>query len=94
MNEIVLLESTSLRRELCTESNTSILEKVGSLLFLPGTPFCSAHSLALFYQVDLNTLQQAIKRHRSEFEEDGYKLLSHNELQSVQEVHFEVKIPN
>lgn len=94
MNEIVLLESLSLRQQLCTDKNTSILGKVGHLVFLSGTTFCTVQALSLFYQVELNTLQQVVKRHRSELEQDGYKLFSKNELQNVHAVQFDFKIPN
>ena len=45
-----------------------------------------------FYQVDINTLQQVIKRHRHELISDGYKSLSKSDLRNVYNIHF--KIPN
>lgn len=95
MNEIVLLESISLRDQLCTDGNTSVLEKVGKLVFFSGASYSNAQSIAQFYGVELNTLQQVIKRHRDELAQDGYKMLYKNDLQNVHGVQLEtIKIPN
>ena len=92
MDEKVILESLSMRQQLCTEGNTAVLDRVGRLVFLAGTEYSTAQQIADFYRVDLNTLQQVIKRSRTELSGDGYKVLSKSELENVHNVHFE--IPN
>ena len=58
MDEIVIMESLSMRQRLCTEGNTAVLDRVGRIVFLAGTKYSTVQQIANFYQIDLNTLQQ------------------------------------
>lgn len=92
MNELILCESLTLRKELCTDKNTSVLEKVGQLVFLPKTHYTTLKNVALFYQVSLKTVETIVHRHSFELKEDGYKIFSKKDLENLQDEGLE--IPN
>lgn len=92
MDEVVLMESLSLRQKLCTDANTSILNKIGHLVTLPNNGWAIKENVAKFYQVSLGTLDSLIKRHLKELKEDGYKVLSRKEFENLHEASLE--IPN
>ena len=80
MNEFLIFESPTLRQQLCTDEHTSILDKVGQLVYLPDTGYATLESVAQFYEVFVDTVKKIVRRHRKELESDGYKVLSHEEL--------------
>ena len=81
MDEYLILESATLRQQLCTEAHTAILDKVGQLVYLPNTGFATTENVARFYEVPVDTVKKVVRRNRKELEEDGYKILSSKELQ-------------
>lgn len=84
MDEAVLLESASLRRELCTDDNTAILERVGTLITLPESGFATTEQVAEFYRVSATAVKNIVQRHQDELEMDGYKSLSSKEFRETQ----------
>ena len=92
MDEMVILESRAMRQQLCTDQNVCVLDRIGNLVILQGTDWATAEDVAAFFQVQLKTLHKIIERHKDEFVEDGYRVLSKKELKNVHDVHFE--IPN
>ncbi|WP_372369423.1 ORF6C domain-containing protein [Candidatus Uabimicrobium sp. HlEnr_7] len=75
MNEKVLLESQSLREELCQDENTNVLERVGELITLNENGYATTLQVASFYQIPVKTLQTNVIRHREEFDQDGYHII-------------------
>ena len=75
-----IIESQSLRQTLCTEENTAILERVGSLIDLPKSGFATTEQLAEFYQVSIMAIKHIAQRHCDELEKDGYHVLPANKL--------------
>ncbi len=80
MEEVILLESTTLRNRFCTERNTEVLERFGNLVLLPNTGFATTEMLADFYQVSINTIRQITLRHKDEFEMDEYTVMPWNDF--------------
>ena len=76
MEDVVLLESPSLREKLCTEKHTSVLERVGNLVTLPRTGFATTEQVAEFYEVNIETIRKIVIRHRDELDNDGYQVLN------------------
>ncbi|NUM33643.1 MAG: hypothetical protein HUU50_03830 [Candidatus Brocadiae bacterium] len=72
MEEVVLLESSTLRHQLCTERNTEVLEQIGNLVLIPNIGFATTEMLAEFYQVSIETIKKITLRHKDELELDGY----------------------
>ena len=94
MQEIEILENESTREKLL--GNVSVLEKVKDLLLLGDSEFATTQQVADYYEVDDNTLQQVIKRHRNELSNNGMKLYKKSDISLiVHPVHLEnIKIPN
>ena len=83
INEIVLLESPSLRNQLCVEANTAVLQRVGSLITLPESGFATTEQVAAFYQASIKVIQAIVIRHRDELEQDGYKVLTRKQFEEL-----------
>ncbi len=62
MNEVILMESLTLREKLCTDEHTSILERVGDLITLPQEGFATTEQVA--HQVYPNSCDQTQRRIR------------------------------
>ena len=92
MNELALVESYSLRQELCTDSNSSVLEKLGHLVLLKGGDFATVRQIADFYQVPTETIRTVTHRYNKELRSDGYKVISSKEFEKFHDETFE--IPN
>lgn len=83
MNEVILLESRTLREEFCIPENLVILDRVGSLITLSESGFATTEQIAAFYQVSIETIKQIVKRHRDELEKDGYRVLTRKEFTQI-----------
>lgn len=83
MEEIILIESPSLREKLCTEQHTSVLERVGNLVTLPRAGFATTEQVAQFYEVTIEVIRQLVSRHRDELDKDGYRVLSSKEFKNL-----------
>ncbi len=83
MNEVILIESLSLREKLCTDEHTSILERVGNLITLPQEGFATTEQVAAFYKSPIKSIQTVVIRHRDELERDGYKVLTSKEFRDL-----------
>lgn len=92
MDEIILVESKSLRDKLCIDANLSVLDRVGQLVCLPGTAWATKRQLADFYRVPVKTVEKATERHKEELLGDGYKVMSKKDLENRHNFGFE--IPN
>ena len=90
MDEMILIESETLRQRLCTNKNTDLLDRVGQLVELPGTAWATIENIADFYMVGIEAIKSIVKRHRKELREDGYKVLSRKEFEKVQAEPFEI----
>ncbi len=66
MNQAVIMESYSLRNILCVEENLGILERIGSLVMLPGTGWATRENVARFYEVPSKTITTVVIRHGPE----------------------------
>ncbi len=84
MNEIVLLESKTLREHYCsTEEYLGVLDKAGQLKTLPGTAWATKEQVAEFYQIPIGTIDWVIKNNKDELQSDGYKILGKKELENL-----------
>ncbi|MEK7485003.1 MAG: hypothetical protein AABZ60_11810 [Planctomycetota bacterium] len=83
MNDLVLLESSTLRNKLCREENLAILEQIGQLPTLLRTQFSTAKFIANFYQVPEQTIRNIVFNHKDELSLDGYQILKKTEFQQV-----------
>lgn len=81
MDDVVILESVSLRQALCTDENTEILQRVGNLILLPNHGFATAEQVAEFYGVSVKTIRTIVARHRDELERDGYRVFTRKEFE-------------
>lgn len=90
MDTEILLKNLPLREKLCTEANTSLLNRFEQLVTLPETAWCLTPALASFYQVREDAIRQIIRRHRDELENDGYKVLSSQTLKEMPQLDFEI----
>ncbi len=81
MNELALLESYSLRQEFCTNGNTTVLDKLGTLIFLENTEFTTLKNVATFYMVPEQAIKSLVFDHKDELIVDGYKVMSKSELE-------------
>lgn len=81
MNELALTESPSLRAQ--HADRVDALDKVKALSLLPDGVHATTDMVAGYYEVSPEAIDQIVKRNRRELEENGYKVLSRTELESV-----------
>ena len=82
----VPIHDFELRQELCTESNTKILERVGELITLPHTGWTTRKMVAKFFEVKESMIKQLISRYKQEFQESGYQVVSTKKLPPSPEI--------
>jgi hypothetical protein len=87
-NEEVLMESPSARNlqlAQIEERAEELLNKAKALHFdvWQGTGAATTEQVAEFYEVPLDTVKSVVKYHRSEFDDDGLKVLTGKELSSA-----------
>ena len=75
MNSEAILESRSLRMELCVEENGNILQKIDQLKKLPDAGWATSEQVGEFYEVPVKTVKKLVERHKDEFLLCGYKIL-------------------
>ena len=73
MSDLTLAGARSERDALAVR--TDVLDKVGVLATLPDDMHCMTQQVADFYEVDVETIKNAVKRNRDEFEDDGYTVV-------------------
>lgn len=83
MKDYLLVESSSLRKEMCKEENLHVLEKVGQLVSLSNDGWTTTEQAAKFFEVPVENVRQIIKSYREEFISDGYKVLSSKDFREV-----------
>ncbi|WP_340032529.1 hypothetical protein NSQ20_11735 [Paenibacillus sp. FSL K6-1122] len=66
--EDVLLRNQNVRR-------VEVLDKIKELVMLPDNKHVTVKMIADYYEVDKNVIEQIIKKHRDEFDEDGARYL-------------------
>lgn len=81
MDEILLLESSTLRQRFCNEQNISVLEKVAHLITIENTDFATFKHVCDFFQVPQQAIKSLVFDHKDELLSDGYKVFSKKELQ-------------
>ncbi|MCL6448210.1 MAG: hypothetical protein K6U04_08675 [Armatimonadetes bacterium] len=81
MNELILLESRSLRDEVVVK--TGVLEKVKFLRLLPDNQHATTEMVANFYKVSDDTVRKTVKRHKDELLQDGLRTISRKELRDM-----------
>lgn len=91
MDDMILIESVTLRQKLCTEENTAILERIGNLITLPETGSATVEQIAMFYIVSVETIKTIVKRHHDELEQDGYRVFTREELGDIPTEFFHFK---
>ena len=77
-NSEEILESRSIRDRYADQ--VDVLNKVKKLSMLPDDIHVTVEMAANYYEVEVNTLKQIIKRHRGELESDGFKVLIGSQL--------------
>lgn len=92
MDEILLLESPTLRQRFCNDQNISVLEKASHLDTLEHTDFATFKQVCEFFQVPPQAIKSLIFDHKDELLLDGYKVFSKKELQKFLQGTFD--LPN
>jgi len=83
VDEIILVESSTMRKQYCNENNTLILDKVGQLVTLPESGWATTENVAKFYEVPTNTIKDLASRNKVELITDGYKVISINDFREA-----------
>jgi hypothetical protein len=81
LNELALLQSQALRAE--HANRVDVLDKVKALSLLPDGVHATTELVANYYEVSPEALDQIVKRNRRELEDNGYKVMSRAEFESV-----------
>jgi hypothetical protein len=58
----------------------NVLEKVKSILLLPGTEFATINQVADYYEVDREAVKKVVQRHRDEFDLNGLATIKGNDV--------------
>ncbi|MFJ9448218.1 hypothetical protein ACIRRH_41340 [Kitasatospora sp. NPDC101235] len=82
--EQVLTESRTMRA--ATVERTDVLTKVKALALLPDGVHATTELVAGFYEVGTETIKSLVKDHRAELVENGYRVLSGQELRSLKDL--------
>ncbi|MFJ5070192.1 hypothetical protein ACIQC7_27665 [Kitasatospora sp. NPDC088556] len=82
--EQVLTESRTMRA--ATVERTDVLTKVKALALLPDGVHATTELVAGFYEVSTETIKSLVKDHRAELLENGYCVLSGQELRSLKDL--------
>lgn len=91
-SEMVLMESKSARdaqmSEFSQEKAAQALEKVKGLVFAlhQGMAIASTEQVAEFYEVTEEVVRDNVRRHKSEFESDGLRVLKGKALKDASEI--------
>lgn len=81
MNELALTESRSLRAE--HVGRVDVLDKVKALSLLPDGVHATTEMVANYYEVTPEAIDQIVKRNRAELSDNGYRVMSRAEFESV-----------
>ncbi|SEN90330.1 hypothetical protein [Nonomuraea pusilla] len=81
MNELALTESPSLRAQYA--GRVDVLDKVKVLSLLPDGVHATTEMVANYYEVSPEAIDQIVKRNREELSDNGYKVMSRAEFESV-----------
>lgn len=82
MTEEMLINNKEEREKLI--QRVDVLEKVKTLLLIPGTQFASVKQVSNFYEVDEETVQTVYKRNKKELDSDGVCIKKNKDLSIVQ----------
>ncbi|MEK7486526.1 MAG: hypothetical protein AABZ60_19555 [Planctomycetota bacterium] len=82
MDEILLLESPTLRQRLCNPQNLALLNQVGNLETLSQTNCATLKQVAQFYLVSEQAIKNLVFDHKDEILSDGYKIFKKNGLEN------------
>ena len=77
-NEFELVEKRELRDGFI--DRMEVLDKVGSLMMLSGLDYATSEQVAEYYGVDKTAIRSILNRSGNEFENDGLKNMSANEI--------------
>lgn len=83
MNELVLVESRTARELFINK--VEVLEKVKALPTLPDDLHVTVGMAAEYYEVNVDVIKWHLKQNRDEFESDGYKVLTGDELKQLKD---------
>ena len=78
--EIAYTESKTLRNEAVASANVDFLDKIKVVQYLTNDMIMSVEQIANYYEVSKKAVETVIQRNRDEFEEDGMKVLTGEEL--------------
>ena len=84
MEEVIeIIDSKSERARLV--QRTDVLDKVKALATLPGHGVATTAQVAEFYEVPLSTVRDLVKAHRGELSDNGYRVVSGDEMREMKE---------
>lgn len=81
-----LLNSKSLRNKAMTKKNLEILDKVKAVSLFPQDLFVGVRQAASYYEVSVELIKKCIQRHRDEFEKDGLRNLTYEEISKYRDI--------
>lgn len=64
-------------------NRVEVLERVKNLLLLPELEMATTRQVSEFYNVDMETIKSLVKYHRDEISNDGYKVITGEELKAT-----------
>jgi len=84
--EIAYTESKTLRNEAVASANVDFLDKIKVVQYLTNDMIMSVEQIANYYEVSKKAVETVIQRNRDEFEEDGMKVLTGEELKQFRKI--------
>lgn len=78
-----IISDNKMRDRMATR--VDVLEKIKGLTLLPDDVHISVVAAAEYYEVEYDTMQRVVQRHREELSEDGIRVLRGQELASYKE---------
>lgn len=84
MDEGVLLESQTLRASVA--ARTEVLDKVKALSLLPDGTHVTTQMVANYFEVTIEAVRSLVKDHRTELGQNGYRVLTREEVRSFRDL--------
>lgn len=86
VKELALTESRVLRDAAVESVNVDFLNKIKAIQYLTADMILSIDQIANYYEVSKKSVETIISRNREEFEQDGMKILSGDELKDFKKI--------
>ncbi len=81
MSDLTLPEARAERDSLATR--VDVLDKVGALATLPDDMHVTTDMVAMFYEVDRETVLKLVQRNRDELDDDGFRIIGRREVMDI-----------